>query len=188
MKKGFTLGLAACLVLLAGSVHAQARYMCRGANGGVIVSDRPCVNEMPLQGRDPAPVYRPPPPSIGEAPAYITHMSPRCASLHDALRTAHARGLKPETVTAMRREYQGECGEDERDASRAWSQAQGEKRSAQREQLTSQRRAVDEAKANAERCGESKRILAVKKRRTDLNEGERADLARFEENVRARCG
>jgi hypothetical protein len=38
-----------------------------------------------------------------------------------------------------------------------------------------------------QQCGESKRILVTKKARTDLNDGEKADLQRFEVNYRARC-
>ncbi len=37
-------------------------------------------------------------------------------------------------------------------------------------------------------CDESRGILATKKRRTDLNDGEKAELLRFEENFRSRCG
>ena len=38
-----------------------------------------------------------------------------------------------------------------------------------------------------QQCDESKRIIAGKKRRTILNDGERAELQRFEDNIRARC-
>lgn len=38
-----------------------------------------------------------------------------------------------------------------------------------------------------QQCDESKRILYNKKRRTDLTDGEKADLQRFEEAYRSRC-
>ncbi|MDQ6880790.1 MAG: hypothetical protein M3150_01695 [Pseudomonadota bacterium] len=46
----------------------------------------------------------------------------------------------------------------------------------------------DRAALRQEQCGESKRILVTKRARTDLNEGEKAELKRFEENFRSRRG
>ncbi|MBU0893082.1 MAG: hypothetical protein KKH21_19655, partial [Gammaproteobacteria bacterium] len=39
----------------------------------------------------------------------------------------------------------------------------------------------------AQQCAESRRILANKRARTDLTEGEKNDLRRFEEAFLARC-
>ncbi len=39
-----------------------------------------------------------------------------------------------------------------------------------------------------QQCGESKRILYTKRARTDLTEGGKSELRRFEENYRSRCG
>ena len=39
-----------------------------------------------------------------------------------------------------------------------------------------------------QQCDESKRIIFVKEKRPDLTDGEKADLQRFEENAKARCG
>ena len=168
-------------LVLAGTAHAQARYTCRGAGGSVVISDQPCMGE-----------YRnlvaTPPPSIGEAPAYIARMSPRCASLHDALRTANARGLQADTVRTMRKDYQNECAEDEREAQSAFARERGDQAQARRQAEVARLQAADQTRAHEERCGESRRILAVKKRRADLTEAEKAELQRFEQNVRARCG
>ena len=38
-----------------------------------------------------------------------------------------------------------------------------------------------------QQCAESRRILLAKRARTDLSQGEKDDLARFETNYRARC-
>ena len=55
-----------------------------------------------------------------------------------------------------------------------------------RAQLAEQASREQEARF-AQQCAESRRILATKKARTDLTEGERNDLRRFEENFIARC-
>jgi hypothetical protein len=46
---------------------------------------------------------------------------------------------------------------------------------------------LQRAKLREQQCGESKRILVVKKARPDLAEAERVELRRFEENYLARC-
>jgi hypothetical protein len=48
-------------------------------------------------------------------------------------------------------------------------------------------KAMERTRLQEQQCGESKRILAVKRARTDLSAGEKADLQRFEENYKARC-
>lgn len=131
--------------------------------------------------------YTPPPPSIGEAPEYITYMSARCSGLHDALRTAAARGLDHPTQNEMRRNYQRECAEDESEARTKWSRERGEKKQMARTEAESERRAQERTKLQQEQCGESKRILVTKRQRTDLTEGEKAELQRFEANYKARC-
>jgi hypothetical protein len=157
------------------------------------LSDRPCGTA----GSSTPPVYygpteqprtyTPPPPSIGEAPEYITYMSPRCSALHDALRTASARGLDSRTQSEMRRNYQRECAEDESDARSRWARERGEQKQMARSEAESARRAQERTKLQQEQCEESKRILVTKRRRTDLTEGEKAELQRFEANYKSRC-
>jgi hypothetical protein len=131
--------------------------------------------------------YQASPPSIGEAPAHIKFMSPRCSALHDALRTAAARGLAAETMTKMRRDYPGECAENETEARGRLQQELREKNDEKRQAESSQLQQRNRTTLQQEQCGESKRILVTKRARTDLTEGERAELQRFEANYRARC-
>jgi hypothetical protein len=178
---------------IACSAHAQVRYQCRTATGSIYLSDRPCGST----GSASPPVYygpteqqrtyTPPPPSIGEAPEYITYMSPRCSALNDALRTASARGLDSRTQGEMRRNYQRECAEDESDARSRWAHERGEKKQMARSEAESAKRAQERTKLQQEQCEESKRILVTKRRRTDLTEGEKTELQRFEANYKARC-
>ena len=206
MKYVAAMALGAALFL--GSVQAaaqQARYQCRIPNGAPYMSDRPCPvagsstspSSPGSTGRnppiyygptEPPPRYQPPPPSVGEAPGYITYMSAKCSGLHDALRTASARGLTSHTVSEMHKNYQRECAENESEARSQYAREHGEKRQVARTERDAERRAQERTKQQEEQCGESKRILVTKKARTDLNDGEKAELQRFEATYRARCG
>src|SRR4051812_7834279 len=77
---------------------------------------------------------------IGEAPEYLTYMSARCSALHDAVRTASARGLDYKTQGEMRRNYQRECAEDESEARSKWSRERGEKKQLVRSEADAARR------------------------------------------------
>ena len=203
----------ACLLFIgalmgATAAQAQARYTCRTANGGAYISDRPCSNSTNYgssasstsrnanSGKDgivyygpeaEKPRYEAPIPRIGEAPAHVKYMSPRCSSLNDALRTAHARGLTSDTISTMRRDYQRECAENEGEAHARLSQERGEKVQQKRAEQAMDKQEKERAALREQQCGESKRILVTKRARTDLTEGEKAELKRFEENYRARC-
>lgn len=198
-----SIALLVSLTLMGLVAQAQVRYTCR-FGGGYYQSAQPCPG-----GSDNSTgnntsngsvglVYRAPvtPPSryetaqarIAEAPATLRYLSPRCASLSDAIRTAPARGLKYDTINELHREYRRECAEDENEAQQRLSQERREQSQQQREAKAASQAEQERAKIKAQQCGESKRILLTKRARTDLTEGEKADLKRFEENYLARCG
>jgi hypothetical protein len=198
----FLLAMASGLLMLVPQTQAQqVRYQCRMSNGSVVLSDRPCAATADAPSAnsvhrprlyygptEPQQRYQPAPPSIGEAPGYITYMNTQCSGLHDALRTAAARGLTSSTVSEMRRNYQRECSENESEARTRFARERGEKKQVARVEQDTERRAQERTKLQEQQCDESKRILVTKKARTDLNEGEKVELQRFEANVRARCG
>ncbi len=125
--------------------------------------------------------------SIGKAPATLVYMSPRCAALNDAIRTAPARGLKYDTINQMHAEYREECAENEREASTRLYQERGEKIKELKEAKNNTQLEKERSALHSQQCDESKRILYNKRARTNLSEGEKADLQRFEENYRSRC-
>jgi hypothetical protein len=131
--------------------------------------------------------YQSRPPSVGEAPAQLKYMSPRCSALNDALRTATARGLNYDTISKMRKDYQSECGEDEREASGRLAEEMRDRSMQKRQDKLSDDRERQRTAMQQEQCGESRRILIAKRARTDLTEGQKDDLQRFEANYRARC-
>ncbi|RYX90510.1 MAG: hypothetical protein EOO28_29285 [Comamonadaceae bacterium] len=188
MKVKFKFMLALAVVLAAAGVQAQTRYTCRTQSGISYQSSASCPPGIVYYGPTATgQAYSAPLPSTGQAPSNLKYLSPRCASLNDAIRTAPARGLKYETIGEMRREYSRECAESE---SEAYSKLSDDRR-AQQQQRSEARNAEkadrERASLREQQCGESKRILLSKRSRTDLTEGERAELRRFEENYRSRC-
>lgn len=192
----------AALVALTGLGAQAQQYNCRTSSGTAYMSSQPCntlpgssgvgsrsgiVYYGPSESSE-RQRYQPPPPSIGAAPQHLKYMSPRCSSLHDAMRTARARGLTGDTISEMQRNYYAECGEDESAARSMLSQERGEKFKAQLEGRQAEMKARERTALEQQQCGESKRILVTKRQRTDLNEGEKAELKRFEDNYRERCG
>jgi len=67
------------------------------------------------------------------------------------------------------------------------SQERGDQYQAKRADQQAERQAKERTALQQQQCGESKRILITKRARTDLNEGEKAELQRFEQNYRERC-
>lgn len=186
-----TILFAGILVLAASSAAAQTRYQCRNASGAMYLSDRPCSGESGMVYYGPAPTtpsYSPPMPRPSEAPGHLRYMSGRCASLHDAIRTGPSRGLKSDTLMTMQRDYQRDCSEEESEARAQFNREQRDQRQQRVAERQSQAKAAERTKQQEQECAEGKRILVTKQKRTDLTEGEKADLKRFEESFRARCG
>jgi hypothetical protein len=192
------------IVLAAVALPAAAQYRCVASNGVYYESASPCRGAS-IPGSTPAPAkaaspgvryfppaesesrYRAPPPSIGEAPPQLKYMSPECSGLHDALRTASARGLNHDTVAKMRKDYNNQCSENESEARSRLSQEMREKSVQKRDAKVAEARERERTALQIEQCGESKRILRTKRARTDLTDGEKAELDRFEANYKARC-
>lgn len=184
-----------CVGLLGSAVAAQAqfRYTCT-INGRTVESSSPCPSttaptyygpQPPVERRS---TYTPPPPRIEAAPPQMKYLSGRCSSLNDALRTAPARGLKYETIETMRREYDNECRDEEMEARERLHNDKYAKVKQRREEEVENKKVQERTALQVQQCGESKRILASKRARTDLTPGEKADLQRFEENFKSRCG
>jgi hypothetical protein len=213
VRTAYFIALSACQILISTGATAQSRYTCSDINGRNYQSSQPCAGREVVErytctsnGRTyasshPCPTsgmvyygpattsgYEAPIPKVGQAPDTLKYLSPRCASLNDAIRTAPARGLKHEVINEMHREYRQQCADNESEASARMSRERRENKqqlteATKADQLDKERTAIRE-----QQCGESKRILVTKRARTDLTAGEKADLQRFEENYRSRCG
>lgn len=192
MKSGSTpLGILFILVAQTSSTaYAQARYVCRQSNGSTIISDRPCngtsssiVAYGPTQQQPTFSTI----PKAPEAPDHLKYLGARCASMNDAIRTGPTRGLTYQTMAELQKNYHKECAEEE---SQAYSRLSEDRRNSLTAKNESQRQANAEKQQAAfkqQQCDESKRIIYNKSVRTDLTDGERAELARFRESYQARC-
>ncbi|HQY38700.1 MAG TPA: hypothetical protein PLE21_04320, partial [Giesbergeria sp.] len=101
------------------------------------------------------------------------------------------RGIKPDVVEGMRREYKRDCREQEQEA---YSQLSDERREVKKQRREEEKSAQlvgqsqrEQEQRFAEQCAESRRIIATKRARTDLSAGERNELSRFEDAFLARC-
>lgn len=183
-----------CILVLLGLQTAspalgQSRYVCRQSNGSTTISDRPCSDAAPFVSYGPTqqnPTFSSVPKS-GEAPDHLKYLSPRCSSMNDAIRTAHSRGLTSQTIAELQKNYRKECAEDESEAYRRMGEDRRDSQTAKRESQRQANAEKQQSELKQQQCDESKRIIHTKSARTDLNDGERAELARFKENYQARC-
>lgn len=195
--------LFAALWLAAAPALAQAVYTCRDETGNTYTLSRPCPKGMKTTSVSAGPVaseqrstpryeesYNRPQP-VSPGPEYQRYMSARCRTLSDTARSGYSRGIKADVLSGMQREYERDCREEERDASSRYHQEQRDARLQRREEERQVKLAVEASQEEENRrvvqCKESRRILGIKRARTDLTEGERRDLNRFEEAVEQRC-
>ncbi len=189
------LGLSVLIAGIATTALAQNRYNCRQPNGLYMLSDRPCPGtNTPID----APSYTAPSQAArysangsgraNDIPEYLPYMTPRCSALNDAIRTSNARGVGYRAVDELRRNYQQECAENESEARNRVYQDRNAANKARNEARITEIEAQQQSQAAQQQCDESRRIISSKKRRTDLSDAERAELQRFEVNIRARCG
>ena len=91
----------------------------------------------------------------------------------------------------LQRNFTEQCSEDRSRAMRQLSEERGEKRRQQeQERQEQQKQLVASQSAEKQRfaqCAEMRKSIADRKARANLTEGERNDLARFEDRFRERC-
>lgn len=194
-----SLVLTALCGLAPSDAGAQTRYTCRDDSGNQYTSSRACPQGMKTTSVSAGPVVseyrseRTPSRTLPTSPApdHQQYMSERCRSLNDTMRSAYSRGIKADVQDGMRREYNRDCRDEESDASSRYSREQRDARQQRRDEerqaaMAQQASEADEAR-RGQQCAESRRILNLKTARTDLSEGERSDLRRFEDAYLARC-
>ena len=190
----------------AAGVHAQgtATYNCFTKEGGSYTSSRACP-----KGTTAGPVYYGPAAerqtsyssgsNVGSsyksstAPEadHVKYLSSQCRSLYDGIRNADTNGAKYDVKSRLQSDYSRQCSDEESDARSKISKERYDSKKERQDSAKLQQKQADGDKsrtaAHYERCAESRRILNTKKARTDLNDGEKAELRRFEENYINRC-
>ncbi len=202
MRAGIGLLLALCWCVM--DAQAQTRYHCRDDRGNTYSLFRPCPEgtrttavvggpapSQPSYSSSSSRYSTSPGRSVPDTPDHYQYMGARCRSLDENIRSAYSRGIKADVVDGMRREYRRDCRDEERDA---YSRLSGDRSARERQRREDEKAALQEANAAreqearfAQQCAESRRILTNKRARTDLTEGEKNDLRRFEEAFMARC-
>ncbi len=184
--------------LLASAVWAQSTYRCINSAGVAQWQDRPCNSapapELGVRAAPPAPpVYRQR--SYGDAlptpqPAseHVKYLSPGCAEIQEAIRTGPSRGVRYDTLSQLRLEYDKKCRDEDMEARRRARDDDQAQRESKQAQKLAQQQAKTQAQEEADRCRELLRLLNGRRARVaTMNEGEKADLKRFEDNYTQRC-
>ncbi len=186
--------LAVVVAAVAASAATAQTYRCRSGQS-TYLSERPCTtgagSRISIYGPESS-RYTPPSPSdsasIGKAPEHLGHLSPECATLNDAIRTAPARGVNYRVISDLRTEYQAKCSEDDSEARQIVSKERGEKALARRSEQAARRADQEQTEREREQCHELLRILHGKRQRLpQMNAGEKTDHERSEANYRDRC-
>ncbi|HEY8878081.1 MAG TPA: hypothetical protein VIN03_10985 [Roseateles sp.] len=183
---------AALALLLSLSPAAfAATYRC-DVGGSVYITDKPCAAPAPAApppmgsigpARTPA-SYQPRLPSMPEAPEHHRYLSPRCAELSDAIRTGPARGVNSATVSALRREYEEKCSEDDQYARRQVYESKRKERENVLATRTEAERSREEAERTREKC--IALLDSLRNRRVE-NETERRNKRAAEDAYNASC-
>lgn len=197
------IGLAACCVVAAPTWAQQTTYTCRDERGTVYTLFYPCPKGTKTTSASVGPTERPSrsdtsrdrsynaPAYVSPPPEYHRYMSARCRNLNDAQRNGSSANIPYDVAARMRSEYERDCREEESAASmRLYKEQRDARKSredAQRQAAAAEQESEEQAVRRMRQCAESHRILAAKKARTDLTQGEMNDLRRFEETVASRC-
>ena len=187
--------LALLLASAAASSSARAaEYHCNG-DGVSWTSSKPCPGTQRSEvralggGSATSPSYTPTYiPNLPKAPDYLPYMSVECAQLNDAIRTGPSRGLRAEPMAELQTDYRKRCSDDESAARRQFQEAEEDRKAQRQGAVAAVKAEKARATQNNEQCYEMLRILHGKRQRVaSMNDGEKADLQRFEDNYKARC-
>ena len=183
------------LLCLAYTAQAQSTYSCRMPDGRYMTSNYPCPTGTkpglsyhgPVTPPTPTPSYQTQIPTTAPAPDFLPYLSARCSGMNDAVRTSTARGLGYQATQELKRNYQYECGGEERLARQQMVAGQQSQQRSDYGQRTATESSESQSQAATDQCRESMRIVRTKRSRPNLTDGEKAELQRFEDNIRARC-
>lgn len=195
-RRFYGLVTAALCVAAAPLTPVQAQsvwYRCPMEGGGTTLSDRPCGQgrtSITSYGPVQEPVRPPAPPAapLRRAPDHLSYLTPHCAQLNDAVRTAPNRGLRGQALQDLYDTYRRECSDDEQAALQQLYRQRQQTKDSERARRNAEQAARNEVQLQREQCDEMQRILHARRQRMDtLTEGQKADLQRFQDNYTQRC-
>ncbi len=163
--------------LLAATQAVAQNFMCTRSYGSRYTSTVPC-------------------PQIGVG--YSTsagdeqqYMSAECSTLYDGLRTASSRGLKYPDIASLQKDFYAKCSDNFSEAKQRAQQAKAEDYRTKQEQKQAASNQIALSKEEQEKrrvqCAEMRSSIASRKARSNMSDGEKNDLANFEQRYRDRC-
>jgi hypothetical protein len=192
-------GLILVMAMLHPLVARAQSYRCT-EGGRLVVSDRPCLPGASTRLGAIGPIAEQPrstaykrdySPPMQRAAEHVGLLSPRCATISEAIRTGPARGVRGEVISDLRTEYRNLCADEEQLALGKLS----DKRQNEREKKHAELVAQDQDRAQRQRVQENcvgmrDAIQGRKKRLNPELASEVAALAdverRFDEQCRNR--
>ncbi|HEX5685474.1 MAG TPA: hypothetical protein VFY73_15745 [Ideonella sp.] len=126
-------------------------------------------------------------PAVDSASEINRHLSPRCASLNDAMRSAAQQG-NYNTMRDLRQEFTRKCADEAQAAVQTTYRERENEREQQQEQRRQAEQAQAQSRATAQQCDGMRDVIQSKrKRETTLNPTEVAALRQLEASFNERC-
>lgn len=128
---------------------------------------------------------------LGPPPPELRYMSPKCASMSEAIRTAAPEIRRLPSHQELRQRFNLECGQEQSEARRRLHQEQSKAREEEaRADYEARKRQLEQenaARTQTAQCQEMFQALEARRKRPNLTEGEQRDLQMFEGRYRQRC-
>lgn len=170
-------------------------YRCSTAES-TYFSDRPCPGMAAPritvygQGRGAAaaPYYAPTVAPSAKMQEHVKYLSPQCASISEAIRTAPSRGVRGNTIADLQDEYRQKCQLEDQEARKQLGQAVADERrqqQAQRDVVAMDRK---QNQVRADQCTGMRDVITTKRAREGtLKDSEVAALRSLEQTFNERC-
>ncbi len=125
------------------------------------------------------------------AGAELKYMSTECSSLSEGIRTGPARGVKYDVISQLQREFEEKCRDNHSDALKTlYNEKNDKKQSALADKQSAMQAAAQSKEERDQRlvqCAEMRKALANRRAKTELSDGEKADIVVFEQRFQSRC-
>lgn len=123
-----------------------------------------------------------------EAAGFSQFLSPDCARLEEASRTAWSRGLSRETQQSLQIEFRRKCSDELREAQNRYWQLQRQRQEMGQVREQRQQRADERSAQEVQNCREMADVIALKERRVaQMTPNDLQNLERFRQNYLKRC-
>lgn len=129
--------------------------------------------------------------ALEKAAPELKYMTPKCASMQEAIRTAPDAVRYQPSFAELRRNFHEQCAEDQSQALQRWyaerRENQDQKAQQERDKKKQELLSANQMQVKSAQCMEMRIALDARKKRTNLTEGEQRDLGLFEARYKDRC-